>query len=166
MCIRIVKTLWKGFFKTLKSNFAKNPSSNGPIHILWRWILIFHRTKPETVYTLQWQKAFEACFWLRNRGHKIKIYFWDRGYFMTLNQEAEGIWIWHQCHLKLDRVTKDRKEDRFQCDLISFYRTRPILKKRKLNWQPPEVVNCCHLNITWICLIYPDERYLMARSKG
>ena len=21
----------------------------------------------------------------------IKLYFWDRGYFMTLNQEAEGI---------------------------------------------------------------------------
>ena len=130
MCIRIVKTLWKGFFKTLKSNFAKNQVQMDPF--------ISYDVEFSS-FIGQNRRQFTHCNDKRHLRHVfgyeivvIKLYFWDRGYFMTLNQEAEGIWIWHQCHLKLDRVTKDRKEDRFQCDLKSFYRTHAMLKQTEV----------------------------------
>ena len=165
MCIRIVKTLWKDFFKTLKSNFGKNQVQMDPF--------ISYDVEFSS-FIGQNRRQFTHCNDKRHLRHVFgyEIVVIKLKYIFGI-EDISWLWIKRPRGSEFDinviwNLTgwlKTGKKTGFKIDLKSFYRTL-CWNKRKLNWQPPEVVNCCHLNSTWICLICPGERYLMARSKG
>ena len=174
MCIRIVKTYEKTFIKTLKSNFAKNQVQWTHSCLItlfqWRFESVSHHSSDKTgdiLHTARF-RGISGMFLITkylNHGHKTKIYFWGRGFISWLwIKRPRGSEFDINVILNLTGWLKTGKKTGLNKTKNCFTGFPPYAEKNG-SWNP-EVVNCSHLNGTWICFICPGERYLMSRSRG